>query len=124
MARNYTKMLPLWYLETKLKLSDQYPSGLEWVDKDRNHKPGDMAGIWKQQFKRYILYLTGDFFYAHRIVYYLRTGEDPGNKDVLHLPDNPERDNRKELILFERKPVKPPTRRNRRRSDYASDYVY
>jgi hypothetical protein len=116
-------MLPLWFLETKLKLSDNYPSGLEWVDKDRNHKPGDMAGIWKSRIKRYILHITGDFIYAHRVVYYLRTGEDPGNKDVLHLPNNPERDNRKELILFERKTVKPPTRRNRRRSDYASDYV-
>jgi hypothetical protein len=123
MTRTYTKMLPLWFLETKLKLSDKYPSGLEWIDKDRNHKPGDMAGIWKSKIKRYILHITGDFIYAHRVVYYLRTGEDPGNKDVLHLPNNPERDNRKELILFERKTVKPPTRRNRRRSDYASDYV-
>ena len=73
-----------------------------------------MAGYWKEPIKRYVLHLAGDFLYAHRVVYYLRTGEDPENKDVRHGDDNLERDNRKELTLYARKTTKQRTRRNRR----------
>lgn len=123
-ARTYTQLPPLDYLKTKLRLTDRYPSGLEWVDTSNQHKAGEMAGKWQRHLRRYTLYLLGNFYYAHRIVYYLRTGINPGNKDIIHTPDNKDRDNRKELVVFERKTVKPPTRRNRRRSDYASDYIY
>lgn len=77
-----------------------------------------MAGYWKGRLQRYVLNLSGDFLYAHRIVYYMRTGEDPGDRDVIHGEDNPERDNRKELTLYERKTIPPRSRRNRRQSDY------
>jgi hypothetical protein len=117
-ARSYTKLLPLWFLKSKLRLSDKYPSGLEWADSSNGHKEGEMAGYWKEPIKRYVLHLAGDFLYAHRVVYYLRTGEDPENKDVRHGDDNPERDNRKELTLYARKTTKQRTRRNRRQSDY------
>jgi len=79
-----------------------------------------MAGYWKKSLKRYVVSICGDLLYSHRIVYYMRTGEDPGDRDVMHLSDNPERDNRKELVLYQRTPVVPPKRRNRRKSDYIS----
>jgi hypothetical protein len=39
---------------------------------------------------------------AHRIVYYLRTGVDTV-KEIKHLEDNPERDNRKKLVEHSRR---------------------
>lgn len=97
-------MLPIWYVRAKLKLSQQYPSGLEWVETTGRHKEGEMAGKWNGRY--YMVRMNGDQFHAHRIVYYLRTGKDPGNADVLHDKENIERDNRKPLTLFQRKEPK------------------
>ena len=103
-------MHPLWYLKTRVRLSDKYPSGLEWASDDRYHKEGEMAGVWKQALGRYIICVGGERYQAHRVVYYLRMGKDPDQHVVLHKEDNPERDNRKELVLQERK-ENPPKRR-------------
>jgi NAD(P)H-dependent FMN reductase len=46
----------------------------------------------------------------------MRTGEDPGNADVVHGSDNPKRDNRMELILYQRKPSPMPRWRRRVRN--------
>lgn len=100
-----------------MRLSDKYPCGLEWAETNSRHKDGDMAGYWKTSLKRYVVSICSELMYCHRIVYYMRTGEDPGDKDVLHLPDNPERDNRKELVLYQRTAVVPPKRRNNRKSN-------
>jgi len=114
MPRNYTPMMPLWWVEEQLELTDRYPTGLAWRTKNRFHEPGDPAGILHQNGKFFYVSLANVKFTAHRLVYYLRTGIDPGNADVLHLPDNPERDNRKELILKQRKPARiPKYKRNR-----------
>jgi hypothetical protein len=103
MAREYKQLLPLWYLRARLKLSLKYPSALEWRETTGRHKAGDMAGKWNSTGQYYVIRMNGDQFHAHRIVYYLRTGKDPGNFDVMHGSDNPEKDNRKRLTLFERK---------------------
>lgn len=104
MPRAYKPMLPIWYIRARLKLTLDYPSGLMWIDTTGHHKAGEMAGKWNGRY--YMVRMSGDQFHAHRIVYYLRTGKDPGNADVLHGKDNPERDNRKPLTLFQRKPPK------------------
>ena len=104
MARTYNKMFPIWYVKEKLKLSDQYPSGLEWVENAFYHKTGDMAGRWTLPGRYYLVRMSGEQFHAHRLVYFLRTGQDPGNADVLHLPDNIDKDNRKPLVLHVRPP--------------------
>ena len=106
MPRAYKPLLPLWYLETRLKLSDRYPSGLEWRDTDGWHKEGEMAGKLNKANGGYLVRMNGGQDYAHRIVYYMRTGQDPGDADVIHEKDNKERDNRKDLILFQRKASK------------------
>ena len=113
MPRPHTPLPPLWHLKSKLKLSDRYPSGLEWVDTANGHTAGDMAGVWKEVLGRYMVSIGGTRYYAHRLVYFLRTGEDPGTKDVIHGEDNPGRDNRKELFLFQRPEPKPKTRRKK-----------
>jgi len=99
MARTYNKMLPLWYMKEKVKLTDRYPSGLEWVEQKYYHKIGDMAGRWTNPGDYYVVRMNDLRFHAHRLVYYLRTEIDPGNADVVHLPDNKTKDNRQELIL-------------------------
>jgi hypothetical protein len=106
MPRAYKPLLPLWYLRAKLKLSLKYPSALEWRETTGRHKAGDMAGKWNGTGQYYVIRMNGDQFHAHRIVYYLRTGKDPGNMDVMHGDDNPEKDNRKRLFLFARKKPK------------------
>lgn len=97
MPRAYLPLLPLWYYQEKLQLSERYPSGLEWAIRSARYDVGDMAGKWTGRY--YVLRLGGDTYHSHRLVYYLRTGTDPGNADVLHGADNPEKDNRKELTL-------------------------
>ena len=114
MARTYQEMLPLWWLQEQVELSDDYPSGLVWRSEGRYHKPGEMAGTRRSDGRYYYVFLAGTRYTAHRIVYYLRTGEDPGTADVMHGADNPTRDNRLELTLFQRKPK--PTPKWRRRS--------
>jgi hypothetical protein len=99
MARTYNKMLPIWYMKEKVKLTDRYSSGLEWVEQKYYHKIGDMAGRWTKPGDYYVVRMNDLRFHAHRLVYYLRTEIDPGNADVLHLPDNKTKDNRQELIL-------------------------
>jgi len=117
MARAYRKMLPLWWMQERLALSDKYPSGLEWLMEGRYHKPGDMAGTARADGRYYYLFLAGNRYTAHRIVYYLRTGEDPGTADVMHGADNLTRDNRMELTLFQRKPAPVPKWQRRVRNE-------
>jgi hypothetical protein len=90
-------------LSTKklLKLSDSTPSGLEWTDSEGTPFPGEPAGSYRPVTGFYIVLLNGTEYQAHRLVYYLRTGKDPGENAVSHLPDNPEKDNRKELVLVD-----------------------
>jgi len=116
MARTYQKMLPLWWVQEQLELSNDYPSGLAWRSEGRYHKPGEMAGVQRSDGRYYYVFLAGTRYTAHRIVYYLRTGEDPGNADVMHGSDNLTRDNRMELTLFQRKPKPAPKWRRRVRN--------
>lgn len=98
MPRPYTQLLPLWYYQERLRLSDRYPSGLEWAVTSARHKEGEMAGRWTGRY--YVLRIAGDTLHAHRVVYYMRTGTNPENFDVVHDANNTEKDNRKELKLF------------------------
>jgi len=103
MARPYKELPPLWYLQSRLVLSDRHPSGLEWRDTTGWHKEGDMAGKLSTPGNYYVIRMNGEQYHAHRIVYYLRTNENPGSADVKHHPSNVERDNRKQLSLTKRK---------------------
>lgn len=114
MARTYLEMLPLWYVQEQLELSDQYATGLAWKTEARGHKAGDMAG--RLHGKYAYVSLCGNRYQAHRIVYYLRTNTDPGNADVLHDPANVAYDNREELTLKQRKVRRMPSYRRRTRN--------
>ena len=111
MARVYKEMLPLWYLEARVALSDEYASGLQWVETNGWHKAGDMVGKLVLATGYYAVYLNGGQYMAHRLVYFLRTGVDPGKADVIHAADNLDKDNRKELSLYYRKSIVPAKRR-------------
>ncbi len=116
MARTYQQLPPLWYLTEHLELSDQYPSGLAWKQEGHYHKAGEMAGRARKHGRHFYVGLLNERYLAHRIVYFMRTGEDPGNADVVHGSDNPERDNRMELTLYQRKPSRMPRWRRRVRN--------
>lgn len=92
-----TPLPPLWYLKTQLAVTDKYPSALEWITKTGWHEQGDMAGRFVPQTRYYVLSLGGAAFTAHRIVYYLLTGDNPGMARVHHL--STDRDNRRGLSL-------------------------
>ena len=59
-----------------------------------------MAGRRSAMDKFWRIALYQERFACHRIVYYLRTGINPGTADVFHATSNPEHDNRKELFLL------------------------
>jgi hypothetical protein len=92
---------------------------LEWRQTTGRHGVGEMAGKRMTGKSFYLVSLFSRRYQAHRLVYYLRSGTDPGSADVLHGDDNPEKDNRKELVLFHRKDQSH-TRRSKYRSDYCS----
>lgn len=91
------KLPPLEDLQKLLRLSDAYPSGLEWAVTDRWRTAGEQAGTLSAPNPYYVVRLLGTKYVAHRIVYYMRTGRDTV-REIHHLKDNPERDNRRELI--------------------------
>lgn len=117
MARAYQEMPPLLWLQEELVLSDAYASGLAWKGDNAYHKAGDMAGKTRKDGRYYYVSLLDFRYAAHRLVYYLRTGIDPGNADVMHGQDNPEHDNRKELTLYQRKTARSPRWRRRVRDE-------
>jgi hypothetical protein len=88
-------------LKDFLELTDAYPSGLVWKKENRWHKSGEMAGRWTGKY--YLVRMLADQYHAHRIVYYMRTGIEPGDGDVVHLRNNPSKDNRKELVFYDGK---------------------
>ena len=110
-ARTYKPMVPLGVLKQRLGLSDDSPSGLVWVEETGWHKPGEVAGRLDTSGQYYVLSLDNEKYHAHRLAYYLRTGEDPGSSDVLKNADG-------ELVLHKRKTPTPRSRRNCRKSDW------
>ena len=75
-------------LKELLHISETSPSGLRWRNPRTNRlKPGDVAGS-KNKRGYWMIEITTDKNYkysAHRIVFYLQTNKDPGNKCVDHI---------------------------------------
>jgi len=100
MARYKHDLPSLRTLRQFLRLSDEYPSGLEWAYNGNGRKNGEQAGKRYRAQDVYRLNLLGEAYTCHRLVYFLRTEENPGDADVVHGADNAEKDNRKELYLL------------------------
>lgn len=104
MARRYREMPLLWEVEKLVGLSNLTPSGLVWKNTTQRHREGDPAGNYNPHNGFYVVFLYGIPYVAHRIVYYLRTGVDPGDADVMHTDTKDGlKDNRKSLHLRQRK---------------------
>ena len=102
MSRNYKEMPPLWRIQQLIRLSDRYPSGLEWaVDKACN-KAGSQAGRRNKTNGYYLVSIDNEMYLAHRLVHYLRTGHDPQDCDILHAPTNTDKDNRLEFTASQK----------------------
>ena len=87
----------MWRIEELFKLSDKYPSGLEWAKKKARYKKGDPAGRLNRSNGYYFVSIDNEEYMVHRIVYYLRTGYCPDKYCVKHNYRNKEKDNRLEL---------------------------
>ena len=86
-------MPPLWIIEELLELTDEHPSGLKWVQKNK------FVTRREKSTGYYRVSIDNELYYAHRIVYYLRTGECPDYHAVVHDPFNIEKDNRLGLVI-------------------------
>lgn len=91
LPHNYKPLPPLWHLEQLLELTDDHPSGLRWVGS------GEFVERRHKQSGFYQVSIDNEVYLAHRIVYYLRTGDCPDSHGVKHHHYNHDRDNRKEL---------------------------
>lgn len=100
MARYIKPLLDIDEFKLWLRLSDVYPSGLEWTINDAWRLKGQQAGRRTGKKKYWEVTLCNETFACHRVVYLLRTGVDPGNFDVVHSQDNEDKDNRKDLFLI------------------------
>jgi len=98
MSRLY-KPIPQ-YISTILALSDETPSGLKWLQTTKGKSAGAPVTRKDKCDGFYRVSVENTVYLAHRVVYYLRTGVDPGIGDVIHGLDNPEGDNRKSLVLL------------------------
>ena len=111
MSRSYVEMPPLWHLKELFHLSDKYPSGLEWVVDKAGYKQGEQAGRLNRHTGYYQVFVDNQLYLAHRIVYYMRTGELPNTYDVKHDASNETKDNRLELIASRKPPIRKPPKR-------------
>lgn len=89
MSRDYKPMPPLWRIKEVVALSDESPSGLIYVKKNKPVKRLHKHSGY------YLVSIDADVYQAHRIVYYLRTGECPDHCCISHQDKN--KDNRQEL---------------------------
>ena len=106
-------------------MSDESPSGLAWKRSYRGKKPGDPAGSYDKTYDLYRLSFKGFRLTAHRVVYYLQTGIDPLDSDVVHERNNTSRDNRKGLRLTKAwQPKKPKKRLKNEHEQYADAHAY
>jgi hypothetical protein len=80
---------PLEFLEEHLEVDETSPSGLRWkkVKTINQKKPGDVAGYLRKPCGYWFVGIKTDKtrqYPAHRIVFYLKTRQDPGLNLIDH----------------------------------------
>jgi len=71
-----------------LYIDKSIPHGLRWSKpRSRSVKVGDPAGSLKQRGQYMVRFHYG-FYLNHRVIYFLQTGEDPGDKQIDHVCHN------------------------------------
>ena len=99
MPHNYKRLPPLWLLEEKLELTDEHPSGLRILKNKKFVQRQDKSSGF------YMVSIDSETYLAHRIVYYMRTGECPDRCSVKHGYSNKAKDNRLELVACRQPPT-------------------
>jgi hypothetical protein len=84
----HQKLPPLELLQELFEICTNSPSGLRWRIARTNHvKPGQIAGAQRSD-GYWVVSIKTDVekcYRTHRIVYFLKTGEDPGTAQVDHI---------------------------------------
>lgn len=99
---------PLWRLEELFRLSNKYPSGLEWRIAKAGYQPGDEAGRPNKKTGFYMISVDNKIYLAHRIVHYMRTRVEIDLFIIRHDPSNSTKDNRKPLVCVSNKKTRMP----------------
>lgn len=91
--KNKPMPMPMEYIKANLAICPESPSGLRWVTQRGAHKPGPAGSL--NSTGRYTIWIQGRAYLAHRIVYALHTGNDPGgllvdHRDGDHLNNHPD----------------------------------
>ena len=94
---------PLWRIEELLAPSDDYPSGLQWLQGGYGRVVGGQAGRLNKATNLYVLSIDNQVYLAHRVLCYLKTKEDLSGFIVRHKDLKVRPDNRGEFVLI---PVK------------------
>ena len=84
----YKPLPPLELLQELFEISETSPSGLRWkTPRAHRLKPGQVAGskLKNGYWEVVVTENAAKRYYAHRIVYFLQTGEDPGTAEVDHI---------------------------------------
>lgn len=71
-------------LKNFFEVSETSESGLIWKIKRKNRNPGDKAGT-KRPSGHWQVKINNEFYGVHRIIFYLKTGYDPGEYVVDHV---------------------------------------
>jgi len=66
-------------------ISENSPSGLKWKKPRGRVKVGDIAGIKRVNKDYWKVGFEGKSYQVHRIIYLLKTGEDPGAFQIDHI---------------------------------------
>lgn len=85
--KNKPMPMPMEFIKANLVICPESPSGLRWITQRGSNKPGAAGSINGKG--RYMIGIQGRTYRAHRIVYALHTGEDPGDLQVDHMDGNP-----------------------------------
>lgn len=79
---NKHRPLPMAYIQEHLALCNESPSGLKWITKRAGRGVGPAGGLNGNGY--YSVSLEDERHGAHRIVWALHTGQDPGSLFVDH----------------------------------------
>lgn len=84
--KNKPMPMPMEFIKANLVICPESRSGLRWITQRGSNKPGPAGNLDKG---RYTIWIQGRAYRAHRVVYALHTGNDPGVLLVDHMDGNP-----------------------------------